>query len=504
MDLYKKIQEGIKMFNMKEYKFWFVTGSQHLYGEETLEQVDCHSKKMVEGLEHASSIPGKVVWKSVVKTSAEILKVCEEANNDPTCAGIITWMHTFSPSKMWIRGLKILNKPMLHLHTQFNRDIPWDEIDMDFMNLNQSAHGDREHGFIGTRLRIDRKVVAGYWGEEKTQKRIGDWMRSAIGFQESKKLNVVRFGDNMREVAVTEGNKVSAQIQLGWSVNGYGIGDLAERINLVSNQEVQEQMDVYAERYQIDDMADEAIQYQAKIQVALQKFLEEYNAGAFTTTFEDLHGLKQLPGLACQDLMNLGYGFGAEGDWKTSAMTRIMKIMASGLKGGTTFMEDYTYNLEPGNELILGAHMLEVCPTVAFTTPRIEVHPLGIGGKNDPARIVFDGAKGDAIQVTLIDLGDRFRMIVNDVKAVEPVKPMPKLPVARVMWKPLPNFTTAAEAWILSGGAHHTVLSYVLTAEHMRDFAEMAGIEFIYIGAETNIADLKRELLYNDVIWKLK
>ncbi len=426
----------------------------------------------------------------------------EEANFDKNCAGVITWMHTFSPSKMWIAGLSILNKPMLHLNTQFNREIPWDEIDMDFMNLNQSAHGDREHGFIGARLRIPRKIVVGHWEDEDVHEKIGGWMRSAIGLSESRSLKIARFGDNMREVAVTEGDKVEAQIKFGWSVNYYPVGDLVQYIEAVTDAEITELMDQYRELYQINTEKTDSIEYQARIELGMTKFLEEGNFGAFTTTFEDLHGLKQLPGLAVQRLMTKGYGFGAEGDWKTSALTRIMKVMATGLPGGTTFMEDYTYHLEKGQELILGAHMLEVCPSIAAQKPTIEVHHLGIGNREMPARMVFDGQEGDVALVSLIDMGGRMRLIVNDAKAVTPLKDMPKLPVARVMWKPMPDLKTSAEAWILAGGAHHTVMSYALNAEHMRDFAEMAGIEFIHINKDTNINDLKKELMWNDIVWK--
>ncbi|NLI61674.1 MAG: L-arabinose isomerase [Clostridiales bacterium] len=491
------------MADLKKYEFWFVTGCQHLYGEETLVEVRNHADIIAQGLEKSGKISGKVVGKGIVTSPSEITRVMEEANFDKNCAGVITWMHTFSPSKMWIAGLSILNKPLLHLNTQFNREIPWDDIDMDFMNLNQSAHGDREHGFIGARLRIPRKVVVGYWEDEDVHKKIDGWMRSAVGLSESRSLKLARFGDNMRDVAVTEGDKVEAQIKLGWSVNYYPVGDLVEYVNAVTDAEIAELMKEYEELYTIETEKKESIEYQARIEIGMTKFLEEGGFGGFTTTFEDLHGFKQLPGLAVQRLMGKGYGFGGEGDWKTSALTRVMKVMATGLPGGTSFMEDYTYHLKEGEELILGAHMLEVCPSIAAGKPAIEVHHLGIGDREMPARMVFNGQEGDAILVSLIDMGGRMRMIVNDAKAVTPLRDMPKLPVARVMWKPMPDLKTSAEAWILAGGAHHTVMSYSLTAEHMRDFAEMVGLEFVHINKDTDITELKKELMWNDMMWKL-
>lgn len=487
---------------LKKYCFWFITGSQHLYGEETLKQVAKDSTEIATELDNA--LPCKVLFKPTVTTPDEITAMCIAANNDSECAGIITWMHTFSPSKMWINGLKILNKPMLHLHTQYNRDIPWDSIDMDFMNLNQAAHGDREHGFIGTRLRLKRKVISGYWKDGETQKRIEIWMRAAIGVAESKKLKIARLGDNMREVAVTEGDKVEAQIQFGWSVNGYGMGDFVKLVNDVTSGETEALITEYKNSFEIKSENLENIKEQAKYEIALKKFMEKGNFGAFTTTFEDLHGLKQLPGLGSQRLMQAGYGFGPEGDWKTAALVRLFKLMTEGLKGGTSLMEDYTYHLEKGREAILGSHMLEICPSIAEGKPKLEVHPLGIGGKDDPARLVFDGKEGKGICVTLIDMGDRFRMIANEVEAIKPYEDMPKLPVARVMWKPLPDFKTATEAWIYAGGAHHTAMTYDLTTEHLRDFAEMMDIELIVIDKDTKIEALKRELQYNDIIWRLK
>lgn len=494
------------MLQVKPYVFWFVTGSQHLYGPETLEEVAAHSKEIADNLAKDAKIPFPIVFKPVVKTPDEIRQVCIDANSDDNCAGIITWMHTFSPAKMWIAGLAQLRKPLLHLHTQYNRDIPWDSIDMDFMNTNQAAHGDREYGFIGARMGIARKVVVGHWQDSQVRARIGGWQRTAVASSESRQLKVARFGDNMRQVAVTEGDKVEAQIKFGWSVNGYGVGDLVARVNAVPQAEVEALLGEYAEKYDIVEegrkpgAVRDAIAYQARIEIALKSFLQEGGFTAFTTTFEDLHGLEQLPGLAVQRLMEQGYGFAGEGDWKTAALTRLVKIIAGGVD--TSFMEDYTYHFEPGNELVLGAHMLEVCPTLAAGKPRIEVHPLGIGGKADPARIVFDGKGGSAINVSVIDMGNRFRMIVNEVEGVAVNKPMPKLPVARVLWKPQPSLQQSAEAWILAGGAHHTVYSFAVTTEQMLDFAEIAGIECVVIDKNTNPNQFRNELRWSSVAWK--
>lgn len=496
------------MLILKPYVFWFVTGSQHLYGPETLKEVEEHSRRMTEGLDQDQAIPFKLEFKPVLTTPDAIRKLCLEANADESCAGIITWMHTFSPAKMWIAGLSELRKPLLHLHTQYNRDIPWDSIDMDFMNLNQSAHGDREYGFIGSRMGIARKVVVGYWEDGEVRRSIGAWMRTAAAFTEGRGLKVARFGDNMRQVAVTEGDKVEAQIQFGWSVNGYGVGDLVQRMRDISEAEVKRLFDEYSELYDIagegrkEGAIREAILEQARIELGLKAFLEEGGFGAFTTTFEDLHGMKQLPGLAVQRLMAAGYGFGGEGDWKTAALLRVMKIMAGG--EGTSFMEDYTYHMEPGNELVLGAHMLEICPTIAATRPKVEVHPLSIGGKEDPARLVFDGRSGAAINASIIDMGSRFRLLINEVDAVQPEKAMPKLPVARVLWKPQPSLRDSAEAWILAGGAHHTVFSYTITAERMTDWAEMAGIECVVIDRHTSVRAFRNELRLNDAAWRLR
>ncbi|AFM40091.1 L-arabinose isomerase [Desulfosporosinus acidiphilus SJ4] len=496
------------MLGIKKSVFWFVTGSQDLYGPEVLQIVEEHSRLMTEGLNNDSDIPYQIEFKSVLKTPEGIHKLCQEANVDESCAGLITWMHTFSPAKMWIAGLSELNKPLLHLHTQFNRDLPWDKIDMDFMNLNQSAHGDREYGFIGARLQIPRKVVVGYWEDPEVCGKIGTWMHTAVGYTEGRQLKVARFGDNMREVAVTEGDKVEAQIKLGWSISGYGVGDLVRYIDDISDTAVNQLMEEYETLYDIASEVREegsfrdAVREQARIELALKAFLNEGGFSAFTTTFQDLHGMKQLPGLAAQRLMAAGYGFGAEGDWKTAALVRIMKIMAAGK--GTSLMEDYTYHLEKGHEMILGAHMLEICPTLADNRPRIEVHPLSIGGKADPARLVFDGAAGPAICASLIDLGGRFRLIVNEVDALKSPHSLPKLPVARVLWKPQPNLRDAAEAWIRAGGAHHTCFSLNVTAEQLLDWSEMAGIEYLLINKDTNLLAFRNELRWNDVAWKLK
>lgn len=486
--------------HMKQYEFWFITGSQHLYGEETLAKVAEHSQAMVSAMD--GELCGSLVYKGVMKTPEEITAVIKEANYRDECAGIITWMHTFSPSKMWINGLKILHKPMLHLHTQFNREIPFAGIDMDFMNLNQSAHGDREHGFINARLRLPRKVVAGYWEDPKVLGEISGWMRSAAGITEGNTLKVVRFADNMREVAVTEGDKVEAQIKFGWAVNSLAMGDLVHAMEGVSDARVDELYEECRQKYQIVTADTGAVRYQLKIEIAMRGLCEESGFGAIVTCFENLWGLEQLPGLACQRLMADGYGFGAEGDWKTAALQRVMKAMEVGLPGGTSFMEDYTYHLAGGNELILGAHMLEVDPSIADGPVRIDVMPLGIGGKGDPARMIFDGRAGSAIAVSLIDMGGRMRLIAADVQAVKPIQAMPNLPVARVMWKPLPDFETGAKAWIYAGGAHHSVLSYSLTTDIMRDYAEMAGIEFVHIGAGTRIEAFKRDLMVSDMRWK--
>lgn len=488
---------------------WFVTGSQHLYGEKTLRQVAEDAKEIAQALNQSAKIPAAVVFKPVMTTPETIRTLCQEANAAPNCIGIIAWMHTFSPAKMWIAGLSILRKPMLHLHTQYNRLIPWDKIDMDFMNLNQSAHGDREFGFINTRLRLNRKVVVGYWQDDDVQEKLAVWMRAAAAWHDWQTLKVVRFGDNMREVAVTEGDKVEAQKQFGFSVNGYGIGDLAAEVNRADEAVVDRLLKEYEERYEIapsvksDERLKGALRDAARIEAGLRAFLERGGFKAFTTTFEDLHGLPQLPGLAVQRLMAEGYGFGAEGDWKTAALVRAMKVMSTGLPGGTSFMEDYTYHLDPSCMKVLGAHMLEVCASLAASKPSLQVHPLSIGGKADPARLVFNVPEGNAINASLIDLGNRFRMIVNPVQVVLPDAALPKLPVARVVWVPKPNLQIGAAAWILAGGAHHTGFSMALTAEHLCDFTEMTGIEYVLIDENTRLEELKKELRWNEVYYHL-
>ncbi len=488
---------------MKNYVFYFLVGSQYLYGPEAIEQVNADAEKIAAGLNENPLIPCRVVCKPCAKTSAEVSALAAGANADENCAGVITWMHTFSPSKMWIAGLSALRKPYLHVNTQFNRDIPWETIDMDFMNLNQSAHGDREHGYIAARLRLPRKVIAGHWQAEEFARETGEWMRAAVGALESKRLRVLRISDNMRDVAVTEGDKIEAQIKLGWQVDHFGAGDIADAAESVGSAEIEAQTEEYRRHYILDTDDIEAVEYQARLEVALNKFLVRGGFGAFHTNFQDLHGLRQLPGLAVQDLSRRGYGFAAEGDWKTAALVRVMKLMAAGKGGGTAFMEDYTYHFEPGNEMILGAHMLEVCPTLAAETPKIQVHPLGIGGKEPPARAVFKAKAGKAIVASLVDMGNRLRLIVNDIECVEQPYDMPKLPVARVLWKPAPSLKTSAEAWILAGGAHHSALSFDLTAGQMADFAEMCGIEFLHIGEDTAIPDFRKELFYNDMAWRV-
>ncbi|MCL2031032.1 MAG: L-arabinose isomerase [Oscillospiraceae bacterium] len=489
---------------MKRPVFWFVVGSQHLYGPEVLDTVAARAAEMAAELESDGAIPFGIVCQNVVTTPGEALKTVREANYDDGCAGLIVWCHTFSPSKMWINGLTELQKPYLHLHTQYNRNIPDRDIDMDFMNLNQSAHGDREHGFIGARLRAPRKIVAGYWRDKAVREKIGSWMRSAAGCRVSRDLKVVRFGDNMRQVAVTEGDKVGAQIQLGWQVNTWPVGDLVREADAVAETEIDALVEEYGRQYTFSTDDAGAVRYQARVELAIQKILGREGAGAYTNTFEDLHGMRQLPGLASQRLMEQGYGYGGEGDWKVAAMTRVMKAMTEGMGGGTSFMEDYTYDLEPGRELSLGAHMLEVCPTLAAGKPEIQVHPLCIGGREPPARLVFEGKAGKAVVVSLIDMGGRLRLIAQDVECVKPVYEMPNLPVARVMWRAEPDLLTAAHAWLLAGGAHHTVLSYDATAEMMEDWAEMTGIEFVRIHKGTTIEALKKELFFADVAWKLR
>ncbi len=495
--------------DLKNLEAWFVTGSQHLYGKQAIDQVAEHSSEMARRLSESDKIPVKVVYKPVVTTPDAIYDLCMEANAARNCIGLITWMHTFSPAKMWIAGLKILKKPFVHLHTQFNRDIPWATIDMDFMNLNQSAHGDREFGFIGSRMRLNRKVVVGYWQDEEVHAELATWMRAASAWHDAQGLKIARFGDNMREVAVTEGDKVEAQIQLGYSVNGYGMGDLIEWVKRVTDAQIERLVGEYDEQYVVakplrpGGSQRQALAEAARIELGLRAFLEEGGFKAFTDTFENLHGLGQLPGIAVQRLMADGYGFGAEGDWKTAALVRAMKVMSAGLPGGTSFMEDYTYHLDKAGMKVLGAHMLEVCPSIAGERPSLEIHPLSIGGKADPVRLVFNTQSGPALNASLIDLGDRFRLIVNQVDVVPPNEPLPKLPVARAVWIPRPNLKTAAAAWILAGGAHHTGFSQAVTVEHLEDFADMAGIEFLVINDATDLRRLKNELRWNDMYYRM-
>ncbi len=492
------------MYDISNKEVWFVTGSQNLYGPETLKRVAENSRVITEAFDNSAVIPCRVIFKPVLTTPESVFELCSEANSNRSCIGLITWMHTFSPAKMWIKGLNALGKPFLHLHTQLNRDIPWDTIDMDFMNLNQSAHGDREFGFIGARMRLSRKIVVGHWQDTEVVSKIAVWIRAAAACDDALNMKIARFGDNMRDVAVTEGNKVSAQIKLGYSVYGYGIGDLAAAVTSVSDEEANRLIDEYKSEYNLspDVTASETLKEAARIEAGLERFLREGNFKAFTTTFEDLHGMKQLPGLAVQRLMEKGYGFGAEGDWKTAALVRSMKVMASRLPGGTSFMEDYTYHLDPVNMSVLGAHMLEVCPSIAAGKPSLEVHPLSIGGKADPARLVFRAATGKAINASLLDLGNRFRMLVNEVEVIE-CPDMPRLPVASVLWKPLPDLRRAAEAWILAGGAHHTGFSTAIGAEYIEDFASMTGIEYLLIGNECSIPAFRKEIRWNEIYYHL-
>ena len=496
------------MLDLKKLEVWFVTGSQHLYGKETLEKVAEHSQQIAQGLGQSGKIPVSVVFKPILTTPDEIYELCMEANVTKNCIGLMTWMHTFSPAKMWIAGLNALQKPFVHLHTQYNREIPWSSIDMDFMNLNQSAHGDREFGFIGSRMRLNRKVVVGFWQDEDVLTKLGTWARAACAWHDAQGAKVARFGDNMREVAVTEGDKVEAQIRLGYSVNGYGIGELVKYVNEVTDAQIDKLVAEYDERYVVAEPLRpgggqrKSLREAAKIELGMRAFLESGHFKAFTTTFEDLYGLAQLPGLAVQRLMADGYGFGAEGDWKTAALVRAMKVMGAGLEGGTSFMEDYTYHFS-GEGKVLGAHMLEVCESIAEQKPSLEIHQLSIGGKADPARLVFNVKNGPALNASLLDLGNRFRMLVNQVDVVSPDAPLPNLPVARALWIPRPNLKTAAAAWILAGGAHHTGFSQVVTAEHLEDFADMAGLEFLLIGNDTQLAEFKKEIRWNDMYYHL-
>jgi L-arabinose isomerase len=497
------------MIDLKEYEVWFVTGSQHLYGPKTLEQVATDSREIAKALDASAQIPVQVVFKPVLTTPEDIRQLCLEANSTKNCIGLITWMHTFSPAKMWIAGLSLLKKPFLHLHTQFNREIPWSTIDMDFMNLNQAAHGDREFGFIGSRMRLNRKVIVGHWRADDVQESIGVWIRAACAWADWQGAKIARFGDNMRDVAVTEGDKVEAQIRLGYDVYGYGVGNLVRYISQVTDAEADQLVQTYLDEYDVapelkpGGARNSSLCEGARIEIGLRNFLSAGDFKAFTTTFEDLHGLAQLPGLAVQRLMRDGYGFGAEGDWKTSALVRAMKVMSVGLTGGVSFMEDYTYHFNVLGDKVLGAHMLEICESIASSRPRLDILPLSIGGKADPVRLIFDSQTGVAVCASLMDMGQRFRLLVNQVDVIPTDAPLPKLPVARALWIPRPNLKTAAAAWIYAGGAHHTSFSFSVTPEHLRDFAEMANIEYLLINEDTHTDDFKKELRWNDLYYHM-
>ena len=489
---------------------WLITGSQHLYGPQVIAQVANHAFQITTELDQHQDIPIRIHFKGVVTTPEEIYQICKEANNTTNCLGIIAWMHTFSPAKMWIRGLKSLQKPLLHLHTQFHQDIPWNEIDMDYMNLHQSAHGDREFGHITARLRLEHKVVAGHWQHHKTIQQIGTWLRAAAGWADLQGAKFVRFGDNMRQVAVTEGDKVEAEIKFGYQVNTHGIGDLVYGINQIDEELIDSLVHEYQQHYQLDhelkkgQARHEELRHAAKIELGLQAFLEEGNYKGFTDTFEDLHGMMQLPGIAVQRLMAKGYGFGGEGDWKTAALVRAMKTMAFGLAGGNSFMEDYTYHLDARNPMVLGAHMLEICPSIAEGPISCQIHPLSIGGKADPVRLVFQSGAGPALNASIIDMGNRFRLLINTVQAKTPIQQLPKLPVANVLWTPEPDMETGCAAWIYAGGAHHTCYSQNLSAECLQDFANIAGIESILIDKDTTLPQLRNELRWNEAYYQLK
>ena len=497
------------MLDLKKFEAWFVTGSQHLYGDATLREVARHANEIAAGLSRSAGIPVTIVAKPVVTTPDAIRDLCGEAGRSRDCIGLIAWMHTFSPAKMWLAGLRDLRKPMLHLHTQFNRDLPWESIDMDFMNLNQSAHGDREFGFMATRLGMRRKVVVGHWQDASVHERVGAWTRAAAGWHDAQHLKVARFGDNMRDVAVTEGDKVEAQAQLGYSVSGFGVGDLACAVDQVSDTETGRLAAEYEECYDVQPALrrsgarHQALRDAARIELGIRGFLEKGNFKAFTDTFEDLRGLAQLPGIAAQRLMADGYGFGAEGDWKTAALVRTMKVMSSGLERGTSFMEDYTYDFGSSAK-VLGAHMLEICPSIAAERPSAEIHSLSIGGKADPVRLVFTAPSGPGVVASVVQVGNRFRMVANEIDVVDPDRALPKLPVARALWKPRPDLATAAAAWIHAGGAHHTGFSQALTSEHLEDYAEIAGLEFLCIDAATRLRDFRNELRWNEAAWLLK
>jgi len=497
------------MNELNNFELWFVTGSQHLYGQETLEKVARDSQIITEKLNACEHLPVSVVYKPVLTTAESIRGLVQKANASDSCVGLITWMHTFSPAKMWISGLKSLHKPFVHLHTQFNRGIPWSEIDMDYMNLHQSAHGDREFGFIGTRMRLNRKVIVGYWQDPVVQKELGDWARVACAWQDWQHLKVARFGDNMRDVAVTEGDKVAAEMQFGYNVSGFGVGDLVKSVNAVEESAISNLVAEYLEVYDAnlnlkpEGKRHASLREAARIEIGMRQFLEAGGFKAFTTTFEDLYGLSQLPGLAVQRLMAEGYGFGAEGDWKTAALVRAMKVMSMGKEHGISFMEDYTYHFSPDGDKVLGAHMLEICSSIAATKPVLEILPLSIGGKADPVRLIFDSNLGDAVAASLIDLGSRFRLIISEVEVVPTDEPLPNLPVARALWLPKPDLRTAAHAWILAGGAHHTSFSYDVSPQQLEDFAEMADIEHLLINEKTNLSNFRKELRWNEAYYHL-
>ncbi|MEU8204673.1 L-arabinose isomerase [Streptosporangium sp. NPDC049046] len=492
---------------LHEREIWFLTGSQGLYGEDTLAQVAEQSRSIAERLDDALTF--RVVWKPVLTDAASIHRVCLEANASDACVGVIAWMHTFSPAKMWIAGLDALRTPLLHLHTQANVALPWSSIDMDFMNLNQAAHGDREFGYIQARLGVARKTVAGHVSDPAVAARIGAWARAAAGRAELSSLRLARFGDNMRDVAVTEGDKVEAQLRFGVSVNTYGVNDLVAAVDAAADSDVDTLITEYEDTYKVapelraGGERNDSLRYAARIELGLRHFLTEGGFGAFTTNFEDLGGLRQLPGLAVQRLMADGYGFGGEGDWKTSVLVRTLKVMSAGLEGGTSFMEDYTYHLTPGQEVILGAHMLEVCPTIAAGVPSCEIHPLSIGGREDPVRLVFDAEPGPAVVIGLSDMGDRFRLVANEIDVVNPAEPLPSLPVARAVWKPRPNLSTSAEAWLTAGGPHHTVLSSALTTEELTDLSDMLGVELLVIDADTTARQFAKEIRWNQAYYHL-
>jgi L-arabinose isomerase len=496
------------MIEFDQYEVWFITGSQTLYGDETLRQVSEHSQEIVKFLNASQNLPIRIVNKPTVKSAEEISSICNEANYHPNCVGIIAWMHTFSPAKMWINGLNTLQLPMLHLHTQFNRDIPFNSIDMDFMNLNQSAHGDREFAHLLTKMKIHRNIAVGHWQSNQVRQHLSRWMRLAMGKHRMQNMKIVRFGDNMRQVAVTDGDKVAAQMKFGFSVNTHAVGDLVAYINEVNDIAINQLMEEYESNYQLASGLKSGAKYRqslleaARIELGISNFLKDSGYHAYTNTFEDLHGMEQLPGIGSQRLMHKGYGFGAEGDWKTAGLLHVMKYMAKGLSGGNSFMEDYTYHFEPGNEIILGSHMLEICPSIADDNISCEVHPLGIGGKEDPVRLVFNAKAGMALNASLVDLGNRFRLILHKVEGVEVKEKFPKLPNARALWKSLPSIEIGLHSWLLAGGAHHTVYSQNLDVNFMKEFGELLGIETLVIDENTTIDNFKKDLMINEIYYR--